>query len=121
MNKLIIEDWVLYDMELVGFVGTDAYTGQDYADCEEQAKCIRVVGTKKQIDKLSKSNRYNVDEVYTYEKEKKGSYWDGIVFSETRKDRPTLKEYNQKYTETYKRYEKMYMANDNQLLILRTS
>tara|TARA_R100001443_G_C3299615_1_gene164944 strand:+ start:93 stop:452 length:360 start_codon:yes stop_codon:yes gene_type:complete len=117
MSKLIIEDWVLYDMDLVGFTATDAATGQDFADCKEVAKSLRVVGTQEQIE--AAGGNYNIDEVYSYCKEKKGSFWEGIVFSETRKDRPTLKEYNAKFEKDLARYKEMYKKNNNEVLILR--
>ena len=121
MEKLIIEDWVLYEMQTVGFMSTDAATGQDFADCKQQAKSIRVVGTKKQIEALSKSGRFKVDEAYDYKREKKGSWWEGIIFSDDPKSSlPTLKKYNATFDKVYKRYEKMYMQNDNEILIFST-
>lgn len=119
MDKLIIEDWVLYDYELVGFVSTDAYTGQEFADCKQQAKSLRVVGTKEQLREAIQN--YNIDEVYSYKKEKKGSYWEDICFSEKHSTLPTLKEYNKKYADDLARYTKMYKQNKNKILILRTS
>jgi len=61
-----------------------------------------------------------MDEVYKYEPIEKGSYWDGIVCGE-RADRPTRKEYNDKYKADLERYSKMYAANNNKILVLRTA
>jgi len=112
-RKYIIQDWVLYDYELVGITSTDAATGQDFADVKEQAKSFRVFGTKDQLQELGKN--YNIDEVYNYEKQKKGSYWEGIIFSDDPESRkPTLKEYNEEYEKKYKKYLKYYKQNKNQ-------
>lgn len=111
--KYIIQDWVLYDYELVGIVSTDAATGQDFADVKEQAKSFRVFGTKEQLQELGKN--YNIDEVYNYKKENKESYWEGIIFSDDPESKlPTLKEYNQKYEKLYKKYLNYYKENNKQ-------
>ena len=115
MNKYKIEDWELYDFDFVGFTSTDASTGQDFIDIKKRAKSLRVFGTQKQIDKLAKD--YNIDEVYTYEKLKYGSYWEGICFNDDPKsDKPTLKEYNDEYQKKYDKYLKHYKQNKNQLI-----
>jgi hypothetical protein len=117
---LLIEDWVLYEYQLVGFKGTDAYTGLEFSDCKQEARSLRVVGTKAQLKKTIKG--YKIDEVYGYNKEKKGSYWEGICFSDDpTSTKPTLKEYNQKFTDDLERYTKMYKQNKNKVLILRTN
>ena len=116
-HKYIIQDWVLYDYELVGFTSTDATTGLEFADVKEQANAFRVFGTKEQLLKLQ--DDYNIDEIYNYQKEKKGSYWEGICFSDDPESiKPTLKEYNQEYDQKYKKYLKYYKQNKNQPIII---
>tara|TARA_Y100001973_G_C5204596_1_gene340529 strand:- start:4417 stop:4782 length:366 start_codon:yes stop_codon:yes gene_type:complete len=112
-HKYIIQDWVLYDYELVGFISTDAATGQEFADVKEQAKSFRVFGTKEQLLKLQ--DDYNIDEIYSYKKLEYGSYWEGICFSDNpENNKPTLKEFNQEYEKKYKKYLKYYKENKNQ-------
>ena len=112
-HKYIIQDWVLYDYELVGFVSKDAATGQDFSDVKEQARSFRVFGTKEQLKKLQED--YNIDEIYSYEKLDYGSYWEGICFSDDpESNKPTLKEYNQEHEKKYKKYLNYYKENKNQ-------
>lgn len=112
-NKYIIQDWVLYDFELVGFTSTDPATGLEFADVKEQAKSFRVFGTKEQLEKLSE--KYNIDEIYSYKKLEYGSYWEGICFDDDPKSsKPTLKEYNKEYEKKYKKYLNYYIQNKNQ-------
>lgn len=111
-NKYLIRDWVLYDFEFVSFTSTDAATGQEFVDTKQQAKCFRVFGTKEQLNKLAKN--YNIDEQYTYEKLFKNSYWKGICFSDDpNSSKPSLKEYNERYEQDYKRYLSYYRQNKN--------
>lgn len=118
-NKLKIQDIVLHNKEYRGSQHTDAATGYKYMDCTENAMSYRIIGTKEQCKKTPKE--WVIDEVYSYCKEKKNSYWEGIVFSDDPESRlPTLKEYNSKWENDYDRYEKMYNENENKLLILRT-
>ena len=122
-NKLIIQDWVLYDTDYKAITSTDATTGLQFADIKTEAKELRVVGTKEQIAKTIKL--YNVDEVYGYHPFEIGGkgtdYYEGICWSDDPKsDRPTRKEYNAEYEKQYAIYLKMYMANDNEILKLRT-
>lgn len=121
--RLIIEDWVLYDYTSVNFVSTDAYTGQEFIDTKQEAKSLRVIGTKEQIKKARKL--YNIDEVYTYHKfirdSQAAEYWRGICWSdEVGSTKPTLNQYNEKYEKDYKSYLRMYRNNDNEILKLRT-
>tara|TARA_R100000655_G_scaffold36432_2_gene70718 strand:+ start:328 stop:705 length:378 start_codon:yes stop_codon:yes gene_type:complete len=121
--KLIIQDWVLYDFETVGFISTDATTGLEFADAKEQVKSLRVVGTKKQLRKTIEL--YNVDEVYGYHPFEVGgkdtNYYEDICWSDDPKsNKPTRKEYNAKYEQDYQRYLKMYRANNNEVLKIRT-
>lgn len=116
MSKLICEDWQLYDLSYKGVVKKDTYTGEDYVDVEGYKKNIRVFGTRQQIKKLSK--RYNIDEVWKYEKIEAGSYWDGIVCNNGRYNSPTLEEYNNKVDKKYIEYTYLYKLNNNKILII---
>ena len=44
-----IEDWILYDFELVNTKSYDQILNQSFADSEEKAIELRVFGTKSQI------------------------------------------------------------------------
>ena len=116
MSKLICEDWQLYDLSYKGVIKNDSYTGEDYVDVEGYKKNMRVFGTRQQIKKISK--KYNIDEVWKYEKIKSGSYWDGIVCNNGKPNSPTLEEYNKKVDEKYKQYTYLYKLNNNKILIL---
>jgi len=93
-----------------------------FSDLKRVEPSIRIFGTKEQIDEAldtyMEMTGLNLDESFSYETEKKGSYWDGIVFSETRKDRPTLKEYNEAVNKNLAIYREKYnKLNNNKALI----
>ena len=79
MSKLICQDWDLYETTTESFTSRDN-RGNEFKDLKEAPKCIRVFGTKEQIDAIE--TQYNIDEIYTYKVEKPGSYWYGIYGSE---------------------------------------
>ena len=123
MNReIIIEDWVLTKEYIPAIISThDGYGGTTkIGDFKHSAKSFRIIGTPEQIKACDDANDMAVDDVYTYEPIKKGSYWDGIVCGK-RADRPTLEEYNKKFDLDYLKYLKMYKDNFSKLLILRTS
>ena len=109
MKKLICQDWILYDTTYKGVINRDTATGKQYADIQEVKKEIRVFGTKDQIEEEKK--KYNIDEVYDYKIEKKGSYWYEII-----KD-PV--EYNKRILLNLNKYEYLYKLNNNKLIILK--
>ena len=122
-KKLIIEDWVLYDTDYKGFTSTDATTGLEFQDIRTQAKELRVVGTKDQIEFTAR--KYRIDETYEYHQFRKGSnsanYYEGICWSDDpSSSKPTRQEYNAKYDRDYKRYSTLYNLNNKETLILRT-
>ena len=84
-------------------------------------RAIRIFGTQKQIDAalddICTLTGLNLDETFPYETEKKGSYWEEIVFSETRKDKPTLKEYNDIVNKKLKQYKEAYKINKRALIL----
>ena len=115
MSKYIIEDWDLYDYEYISFISNDPATGRDFVDKKQQAKSLRVFGTKNQLNNLE--NKYNIDEKHSYERLDYGSYWEGICFNDDPKsDKPTLKEYNDEYQNKYDKYLKLYKQNKNKPL-----
>lgn len=116
--KYYIEDWILYDFELVNTKSYDHILNQSFADSEEKAIELRVFGTKSQIKQASK--KYNIDEAYSYNLEKRGSYWDGFLFSDNPDDKkPTLEEYNKKFINRYEYYLKLYEQNNKEILIIK--
>jgi hypothetical protein len=117
MKNLVCEDWSLLDLRYEGEIHTDPYTSEKYADIKPINKSIRVFGTYKQLRKLS--DKYNIDEVYKYEKIEKGSWWDGIVCGD-RPDRLSREEYNKKVVKKYSEYKLLYELNNNEPLILNT-
>lgn len=90
-------------------------------DCHQISSVVRIFGTQKQIDAalddICTLTGLNLDETFSYETEKKGSYWEEIVFSETRKDRPTLKEYNDIVNKKLKQYKEAYKINKRALIL----
>ena len=111
MSELICEDWELYDYQSVTITKTDAATGFNFEDIKMEAKCIRVYGTKDQIEQVGKD--YNIDESYEFKVEQVGSYWYSIYGSKAEKINAEVKQKLKKYKELYK-------ANNNKLLIIRT-
>lgn len=109
MKELICQDWILYDTTYKGVMQRNAITGKEYADIEEVKKEMRVFGTKEQIEEEKK--KYNIDEVYDYKIEEKGSYWYEII-----KD-PV--EYNKRIILNLAKYENLYKLNNNKLIILK--
>ena len=92
-----------------------------FSDLKKVEPSIRMFGTEEQInkalDEYCEMTGLNLNECHTYEIEKKGSYWEEIVFSETRKDKPTLKEYNDVVSKNLKIYKEKYDKLDNKALI----
>ena len=92
-----------------------------FSDLKKVEPSIRMFGTEEQInkalDEYCEMTGLNLNECHTYEIEKKGSYWEEIVFSETRKDKPTLKEYNDIVSKNLKIYKEKYDKLDNKALI----
>ena len=90
-------------------------------DCHQISTAVRIFGTQKQIDAalddICTLTGLNLDETFSYETEKKGSYWEEIVFSETRKDKPTLKEYNDTVSKKLKQYKEAYKINKRALIL----
>ena len=109
MNKLICLDWTLYDKVYSTFKSLDAATGLNFTDIQATEKCIRVFGTKKQIKEVEKI--YDIDEVYEFKEEKKGSYWYKIY------NNP--EEENARIKQKLNEYKKLYQLNNNEVLILR--
>mgnify|MGYP003624992029 FL=1 len=111
MFELICEDWHLYDYQSVTITKSDAATGFKYQDIKMEAKCIRVYGTKEQIEETGKD--YNIDEAYEFKVEQVGSYWHTIYGSEAEK-------INTEVNQKLEKYKELYKANNNKLLIIRT-
>jgi hypothetical protein len=92
-----------------------------FSDLKKVEPSIRMFGTEEQInkalDEYCEMTGLNLNECHNYEIEKKGSYWEEIVFSETRKDKPTLKEYNDAVSKNLKIYKEKYDKLDNKALI----
>ena len=109
MADLICQDWILFDTIYKGIVNTDSASGKDFIDIEERPKEIRVFGTIEQIKKAE--SNYNIDEVYNFKIEKKGSYWYKIYNDP--------EEENAKVSQKLREYKRLYQLNDNELLILR--
>tara|TARA_Y100001963_G_C6779291_1_gene449032 strand:- start:1541 stop:1882 length:342 start_codon:yes stop_codon:yes gene_type:complete len=109
LNKLICQEWELQGTSYSGKISVDAFTGEEFSDIAFTTKCIRVYGTKDQLTALSK--KYDIDEVYDYKVERKGSYWYNIY----RDPEKTNKEVKQKLKE----YKILYKLNNNKPLILR--
>ena len=90
-------------------------------DVQQISTAVRIFGTQKQIDAAFKDictlTGLNLNECHTYEIEKKGSYWEEIVFSETRKDKPTLKEYNNIVNKNLKQYKEAYKKNKRAIIL----
>tara|TARA_R110000737_G_scaffold239069_2_gene251106 strand:- start:2096 stop:2446 length:351 start_codon:yes stop_codon:yes gene_type:complete len=109
-NKLICEDWCLYEPICIGFKSQDPATGQFFMDQKETMKQLRVFGTKAQLEQEKKKDKYLIDEVFNYKVEPKGSYW-YIFYSDPK---ATNKEVAQKL----RVYEKLYELNDRKVLII---
>jgi hypothetical protein len=92
-----------------------------FSDLKKVETSIRIFGTEEQInkalDEYCEMTGLNLDETHSYETEKKGSYWEEIVFSETRKDKPTLKEYNNIVNKKLKQYKEAYKINKRALIL----
>tara|TARA_R110000824_G_scaffold166858_1_gene343628 strand:+ start:231 stop:593 length:363 start_codon:yes stop_codon:yes gene_type:complete len=80
-------------------------------EIRETSRSIRIFGTDKQIDKAfddySNITGLNLDECYTYQVEKKGTFFYN-------------KEKNKVIAERLKRYKELYKEKENKTLILRT-
>ena len=121
MELLICEDYHFYNNGVYKTISKLSPDGW-FTDLEKVEPSIRIFGTKEQVEEAL--NVYieltglNLNESFSYKTEEKGSYWDGIVFSETRKDRPTLKEYNAAINKNLAIYRDKYnKLNNNKALI----
>ena len=110
-KELLCFDYVLYDRVPVSFISRDAYTGIEFSDVEIASKCIRIFGTKEQIEKAEKN--YNIDEKFSFKIETKGSYWYNIIKNPD--------EHNRMAEKKLAEYRELYKRNKNKVLILRTN
>lgn len=110
-NKPICQDWDLYETTTESFTSNDNFTHYKFQDIKQVAKCIRVFGTKEQIDAIE--NQYKIDEIYSFKVEKPGSYWYGIYGSKAE----SINEATEKKLQQLKQ---LYELNNNEILILRT-
>tara|TARA_R110002012_G_scaffold318122_2_gene535690 strand:+ start:1068 stop:1439 length:372 start_codon:yes stop_codon:yes gene_type:complete len=119
--ELICQDFYFYNngkfYKTIDKLSPDGW----FSDIKKIEPSIRMFGTEEQInkalDEYCKMTGLNLNECYNYEIEKKGSYWEEIVFSETRKDKPTLKEYNDVVSKNLKIYKEKYNKLNNKALI----
>tara|TARA_B100000700_G_C14687045_1_gene688072 strand:- start:29 stop:403 length:375 start_codon:yes stop_codon:yes gene_type:complete len=121
MELLICEDYYFYNNGVYKTIEKLSPEGW-FTDLKKVEPSIRIFGTREQVDEALDTyielTGLNLDESFEYKTEKKGSYWDGIVFSETRKDRPTLKEYNEAVNKNLAIYKEKYnKLNNNKALI----
>jgi len=121
MELLICEDYFFYNNGVYKTIKKLSPEGW-FTDLKKVEPSIRIFGTREQVDEALDTyielTGLNLDESFEYKTEKKGSYWEDIVFSETRKDRPTLKEYNKAVNKNLSIYrEKHNKLNNNKALI----
>jgi len=121
MELLICEDYYFYNNGVYKTIKKLSPDGW-FTDLKKVEPSIRIFGTREQVDEALDTyielTGLNLDESFEYKTEKKGSYWEDIVFSETRKDRPTLKEYNKAVNKNLSIYrEKHNKLNNNKALI----
>jgi len=110
-NKIICQDWDLYETTTESFTSKDNFTHYEFQDINEVAKCIRVYGTEDQIKQLEK--QYKIDEIYTFQVEKPGSYWYGVYGSKA-------ESINEATEKKLVELNMLYELNNNEVLILRT-
>jgi len=121
MELLICEDYFFYNNGVYKTIKKLSPEGW-FNDLKKVEPSIRIFGTREQVDEALDTyielTGLNLDESFEYKTEKKGSYWEDIVFSETRKDRPTLKEYNEAVNKNLAIYKEKYnKLNNNKALI----
>ena len=121
MELLICEDYFFYNNGVYKTIKKLSPEGW-FTDLKKVEPSIRIFGTREQVDEALDTyielTGLNLDESFKYKTEKKGSYWEDIVFSETRKDRPTLKEYNKAVNKNLAIYKDKYnKLNNNKALI----
>jgi len=121
MEILICEDYFFYNNGVYKTIEKLSPDGW-FTDLKKVEPSIRIFGTREQVDEALDTyielTGLNLDESFEYKTEKKGSYWEDIVFSETRKDRPTLKEYNEAVNKNLSIYREKYnKLNNNKALI----
>ena len=118
--ELICQDFHFYNNGVYKTISRLSKDGW-FADLKKVEPSIRIFGTQEQINEALntyiKLTGLNLDEAHNYELEKKGSYWEEIVFSETRKDKPTLKEYNDIVNKKLKQYKEAYKINKRALIL----
>ncbi|RAH17327.1 MAG: hypothetical protein CMB58_000455 [Methanobacteriota archaeon] len=121
MELLICEDYYFYNNGVYKTIEKLSPEGW-FTDLKKVEPSIRIFGTREQVDEALDTyielTGLNLDESFEYKTEEKGSYWEDIVFSETRKDRPTLKEYNKAVNKNLAIYREKYnKLNNNKALI----
>jgi len=121
MELLICEDYYFYNNGVYKTIEKLSPEGW-FTDLKKVEPSIRIFGTREQVDEALDTyielTGLNLDESFEYKTEEKGSYWEDIVFSETRKDRPTLKEYNEAVNKNLAIYKDKYnKLNNNKALI----
>ena len=121
MELLICEDYYFYNNGVYKTIEKLSPDGW-FTDLKKVEPSIRIFGTREQVDEALDTyielTGLNLDESFEYKTEEKGSYWEDIVFSETRKDRPTLKEYNKAVNKNLAIYREKYnKLNNNKALI----
>lgn len=118
--QLLAKDFYFYNNGVYKTISKLSPEGW-FKDLKRVEPSIRIFGTEEQIDEALDTyiemTGLNLDESFSYETEKKGSYWEEIVFSETRKDKPTLKEYNDTVSKNLEVYKKEYNKLNNKALI----
>ena len=118
--ELIAQDFYFYNNGVYKTIKKLSNDGW-FSDLKKVETSIRIFGTEEQInkalDEYCEMTGLNLDETHSYETEKKGSYWEEIVFSETRKDKPTLKEYNNIVNKKLKQYKEAYKINKRALIL----
>lgn len=112
MEELIIQDVQLYELGTVGVARMDTATSEQYSDIDFVKKSFRLYGTKQQIKDYLEP--LPVDEIWDYSEEKAGGYWDGIIFNNGKQ---TLKQYNQRVSDTYQTFHKWYLMNDKKIVV----
>jgi hypothetical protein len=106
----------LYEYKDIAVAKYDLNTQSHYADTTRVRKSFKIYGTQEQIDKHLKP--LPVDEVYVDRIETKGSYYEGICFSDNPKSKlPTLVEYNTKLQARLNRIDKIYQSRGSKVLV----
>jgi hypothetical protein len=115
MKKLKCQDFHFYPNGIFRTTKQkDSYTNSYFADVEAVAQSIRIFGTEKQIDdalnEYCERTNLALDECYSFEVEKKGSYWYDIY-----KDPEARNLHVKKRLEIYK---ELYLKKSSEALII---